>query len=101
MCTETWKFLVTAIFFPQRNVPRVLKRKKKTGGRAGSENDTLLSMTMTCDRLKFWNGPAWRSKIGPETLGRKNLKKKNSDKTIRHSRRGNLITWILKAPDSS
>ena len=33
------------------------------GGRAGSENDTLLPMTMTCDRLKFWNGPAWRSKI--------------------------------------
>ena len=23
------------------------------GGRAGSENDTLLPMTMTCDRLKF------------------------------------------------
>ena len=25
------------------------------GGRAGSENDTLLPMTMTCDRLKFWS----------------------------------------------
>ena len=34
-----------------------------TGGRAGSENDTLLPMTMTCDRLKFWSGPAWRSKV--------------------------------------
>ena len=33
------------------------------GGRAGSENDTLLPMTMTCDRLKFWSGPAWRSKV--------------------------------------
>ena len=33
------------------------------GGRAGSENDTLLPITMTCDRLKFWNGPAWRSKV--------------------------------------
>ena len=32
-------------------------------GHAGSENDTLLPMTMTCDRLKFWNGPAWRSKV--------------------------------------
>ena len=26
------------------------------GGRAGSENDTLLPMAMTCDRLKFWSG---------------------------------------------
>ena len=33
------------------------------GGRAGSENDTLLPMTMTCDQLKFWSGPAWRSKV--------------------------------------
>ena len=33
------------------------------GGRAGSENDTLLPMTMICDRLKFWSGPAWRSKV--------------------------------------
>ena len=39
------------------------------GGRAGSENDTLLPMTMTCDRLKFWSGPTWRSKsYHPETL---------------------------------
>ena len=30
------------------------------GVRAGSENNTLLPMTMTCDRLKFWSGPAWR-----------------------------------------
>ena len=29
----------------------------------GSENDTLLRMTITRDRLKFWNGPAWRSKV--------------------------------------
>ena len=33
------------------------------GGRAGSENNTLLPMAMTCDRLKFWSGPAWRSKV--------------------------------------
>ena len=33
------------------------------GGCAGSENDTLLPMTMTCDRFKFWSGPAWRSKV--------------------------------------
>ena len=33
------------------------------GGRAGSENNTLLPMTMTCDRLKFWSGPAWWSKV--------------------------------------
>ena len=33
------------------------------GGRAGSENNTLLPMTMTCDWLKFWSGPAWRSKV--------------------------------------
>ena len=33
------------------------------GGRAGSENDTLLPMTMTCDQLKFWSGLAWRSKV--------------------------------------
>ena len=34
------------------------------GGRAGSENDTLIPMTMTCDRLKFWNSQklSWRRK---------------------------------------
>ena len=62
------------------------------GGRAGSENDTLLPMTMICDRLKFWSGPAWRSKvIIRKPWRRKNKKnknkKKNSDKTIRHSHR--------------
>ena len=69
------------------------------GGRAGSENDTLLPMTMICDRLKFWSGPAWRSKvIIRKPWRRKNKKKKkkkkkkrkkknNSDKPIRHSRR--------------
>ena len=64
------------------------------GGRAGSENNTLLPMTMICDRLKFWSGPAWRSKvIIRKPWRRKNKKKKkkkkkinNSDKTIRHSR---------------
>ena len=70
------------------------------GGRAGSENNTLLPMTMICDRLKFWSGPAWRSKvIIRKPWRRKNKKKikkkkkkkkkkrKNSDKPIRHSRR--------------
>ena len=67
------------------------------GGRAESENDTLLPMTMTCDQLKFWSGPAWRSNViirKPWRRKKKNKKKKkrkkkkkNSDKTIRHSRR--------------
>ena len=64
------------------------------GGRAGLENDTLLPMTMTCDRLKFWSGPAWRSKVIIRKPWRRKKKKKkkikknkNSDKTIRHSRR--------------
>ena len=26
-------------------------------------NDTLLHLTMTRDRPKFWNGPPWRSKV--------------------------------------
>ena len=64
--------------FSQKHLPGVLKRKRggggeilgclgrptpPSGGRAGSENDTLLPMIMTCDRLKFWSGPAWRSNI--------------------------------------
>ena len=63
------------------------------GGRAGSENNTLLPVTMTCDRLKFWSGPAWRSKViirkpwRRKKKKKKKKKKKNSDKTIRHSRR--------------
>ena len=40
--------------------------------------NTLLPMTMTCDRLKFWSGPAWRSKV---------IIRKPWRKTIRHSRR--------------
>ena len=51
------------------------------GGRAGSENDTLLPMTMICDRLKFWSGPAWRSKvIIRKPWRRKNKKKKKKKK---------------------
>ena len=46
------------------------------GGRAGSENDTLLPMTMICDRLKFWSGPAWRSKV----IIRKPWRRKNKKK---------------------
>ena len=68
------------------------------GGRAGSENDTPLpmTMTMTCDRLKFWSGPAWRSKV----IIRKPWRRKNFfffDKTIRHSRRGmpNYIEYVI------
>ena len=81
---------LTETKFSLRNVPGVLKTQKKKyifrgggggilgclgrptpppGGRAGSENDTLLPMTMICDRLKFWSGPAWRVKsYHPETL---------------------------------
>ena len=29
----------------------------------GQKTITLLPMTMTCDRLKFWSSPAWRSKV--------------------------------------
>ena len=66
-----------------------------SGGRAGSESNTLLPMTMICDRLKFWSGPAWRSKVIIRKPWRRKKKKeqkkkkklKNSDKTIRHSRR--------------
>ena len=36
----------------------------------GSENDTLLPMTMTCDRLKFWSGPV---RLGGEKLSSGNL----------------------------
>ena len=51
------------------------------GGRAGSENDTLLPMTMICDRLKFWSGPTWRSKvIIRKPWRRKNKKKKKKKK---------------------
>ena len=46
------------------------------GGRAGSENDTLLPMAMTCDRLKFWSwsGLAVNS-YHPETLAAEEEKK--------------------------
>ena len=87
-------FFPTKFFF--KNVPGVLKRMQTKiyfsgggilgclgrptpppGGRAGSENDTLLPMTMICDRLKFWSGPAWRSKvIIRKPWRRKNKKKK-------------------------
>ena len=52
------------------------------GGRAGSENDTLLPMTMICDRLKFWSGPAWRSKVipPPTSVGGGRIKKKKKEK---------------------
>ena len=48
------------------------------GGRTGSENDTLLPMTMTRDRQKFWNGPPWQSKvIIRKPWRRKNKKQEN------------------------
>ena len=81
------KFCSLQIFFPE-NVPGVLKRTQiflflgggilgclgrptpAPGGRAGSENDTLLPMTMTRDRPKFWNGPSALAvkSYHPETL---------------------------------
>ena len=84
-------FSLLNFFF--KNVPGVLKRMQTKiyfsggggilgclgrptpppGGRAGSENDTLLPMTMICDRLKFWSGPAWRSKV----IIRKSWRRKN------------------------
>ena len=51
------------------------------GGRAGSENDTLLPMTMICDRLKFWSGPAWRSKVIIRKPWRRKNKKNNKNLT--------------------
>ena len=46
-------------------------------GRAGSENNTLLPMTMTCDRLK---GPAWRSKVIIRKPWRRKKKKEKKKK---------------------
>ena len=46
-----------------------------TGGRAGSENDTLLPMTMTCDRLKFWNSRLGGQKLLSGNLGGGRIKK--------------------------
>ena len=85
---------VSEFFFPTK-----FKKKKKflggggilgvfgaphapTGGRAGSENDTLLPMAMTCDRLKFWSGPAWRSKVIIRKPWRRKNKKKKKKKKI-------------------
>ena len=86
-----------------KKVPGVLKRlffgggeilgrpTPPAGGRAGSENDTLLPMTMTRDRQTFWNGLPWRSQVivrKPWRRKNKKQEKKKSDKTIRYSRRG-------------
>ena len=52
--------------------------KTPPGGRAGSENDTLIHMTMTRDRPKFWYGLAWQSKLSyhpSETLAAEEYKK--------------------------
>ena len=51
-----------------------------TRGSRGSENDTLLPMAMTCDRLKFWSGPAWRSKVIIRKPWRRKNKKKKKKK---------------------
>ena len=50
-------------FFPGGGGGGLGRPRPPPGGHTGSENDTLLPMTMTCDRLKFWSGPAWRSKV--------------------------------------
>ena len=64
------------------------------GGRAGSENNTLLPMTMTCDRLKFWSGPAWRSKVIIRKPWRRK-KKKNKIKKIKNSDNHTCYTkWL-------
>ena len=82
-----------------KNVPGVLKRMHKiiffsgeggdfgvfgaptppSGGRAGSENDTLLPMTMTCER----SGPAVRlggQKLSSGNLGGGRIQNKNKNK---------------------
>ena len=64
--------------FPGGILGCLVRHTPPTGGRAGSENDTRLPMTMTCDRLKFWSGPAWRSKIIIRKPWRRKNKKKNN-----------------------
>ena len=73
-------FSLLNFFF--KNVPGVLKRMqifyffRRGGGFWGvwgsprphpgvarGRKTILLPMTMTCDQLKFWSGPAWRSKV--------------------------------------
>ena len=90
------KSFFSLLKFKKKNVPGVLKRMHFSGGgggilgclgrptpppggRAGSENDTLLPMAMTCDRLKFWSGPAWRSKV----IIRKPWRRKNKKNKIK------------------
>ena len=51
-----WNFLITENFFATKFF------FKKRMHKFLNKNDTLLPMTMTCDWLKFWSGPAWRSK---------------------------------------
>ena len=73
-------------------------------GRAGSENDTLLPLTMTRNRSKFWNGPAWRSKViirkpcpGLGGLGGGRIKNKNKiniDKS--DPRQSKISSWLAK-----
>ena len=55
----------------------------------GSENDTLIPMTMTCDRLKFWNGLAWWSKIIIRKPWWRKNNKTNSDKNHKTFPAGN------------
>ena len=84
------EFFFPTNFFSFKNVPGVLKRMQidflffgggggggclgrptpPPGGRAGSENNTLLPMTMICDRLKFWSGPV---RLGSQKLSSGNL----------------------------
>ena len=99
---EKFQFFFPTFFFFFKNVPGVLKRMQTKiyfsgggggeflgclgrptpppGGRAGSENNTLLPMTMICDRLKFWSGPAWRSKVIIRKPWRRKNKKKKKKK---------------------
>ena len=74
-------FFPTEIFFSGGGSLGVWGRPTRPpGGRAGSENDTLLPMTMTCDRLKFWSGPAWWSKVIIRKPWRRKNKKKYKNK---------------------
>ena len=76
-----WKFLVTAFLFAKTSSWGLKTQKKKIGGGGGRRKISMFFpyfskmflrfwnackqffMTMTCDRLKFWSGPAWRSKF--------------------------------------
>ena len=69
-----WKFLVTAFLFRGEKFRSFFPTFQKCSW--GSETHVNnFFMTMTCDRLKFWSGPAWRSKFNIRKPWRRKNKK--------------------------